>query len=201
MCPLAHRTTRKPGHLPRNLLTEYSTFFGAALEGGFAESISNALMLPDDDLRVFEHFIQLQCLSNRIDCPNSTVWCCVRDQIRTWILADKIGCPILQNAVTVHLIEDLHGGLINEVNLKMMYDESAPGSKLRQLAVDQILYDAKCGQLEDREQLYVDLAGIIQEFAKDITKTCLRMVSGDFKDPTTQREKYLGDLTFEIDAS
>ena len=106
-----------------------------------------------------------------------------------------------KNAVMVHLIEDLHGGLINEVNLKMMYDESAPGSKLRQLAVDQILYDAKCGQLEDCEQPYIDLADIMEEFAKDITKVCLRMVGRDFKDPAMQREKYLGDPTFEIDAS
>ena len=120
----------------------------------------------------------------------------VRDQIRTWILANKLGYPILQDAVMVHLIGDLHG------NLKMMYDESAPGSKFRQLAVDQILYDAKCGQLEDREQPYVvDLADTMEEFAKDITKACLRTVSGYFKYPAMQREKYLGDPKFKIDAS
>lgn len=44
--------------IPKALLTQRSTFFKAALEGGFKEAIEQQVKLPEADEEIFEIYVQ-----------------------------------------------------------------------------------------------------------------------------------------------
>ena len=162
-------------HLPKALLIHESSFFAAALSGPFAEAKLNSVTMPDDDPDVFELWIQWLLVAD-IACEFDVLW------VKAWILGDKLGCLEFQNLVMIRLL-DSHSpfqkaGLIEPSTLRVAYEGSAPGSKLRKWAIDLVLFETSYNKKGDPSALqrnidWVSQTKDIEGFSQDYMEACV----------------------------
>ena len=158
--------SQKTWHVPKRLLTTNSTFFAAALDGGFAEQNSKTVTLPEvlsEDFEKWVHWLYLGGLhtwwDDKLSLPEP------KGLVRLWNLGDMLGCPMFRDAALAILVRHMsvhdknyHGpvrsmsdystkkpGIYPEL-LAFIWDACAPRSKLRQFAVDQCVIDVRMGR-------------------------------------------------------
>lgn len=176
-------------HLPKNLLTNVSPFFAAALTGSFAEAFSNSITLPEDDPGAFEVFIHWLYVGI-YDSDDVVVWA-PKSSTNAWVLGDKLGCPVFQDLAMDRLIDHHKNVKILAETLRLAYPKSTPGSKLRQYALDQFRWDMKwkC-PLENVEEQISIIQGI-EDIGLDFVRSHMTITPTAFKDPSERKNCYL----------
>jgi len=96
--------------LPEEALCDRVQFFKSTFQGGFREGDEKVLELPEDDPIAFGYILDyiLQGWAraeaiNKLGDPEvvSMAWC------RTWVLADKLGCPNISKQVEIAYLRHL----------------------------------------------------------------------------------------------
>ena len=126
--------------LHKGLLCNASTYFKAALEGGFKEASEKKISLPEDDPDMFKRFQLWLYTGSVVESPteaSTTVdWQCL---FNLYIFGDARGVAHLQNATMDALIDKSHAeNLIPTMQYKYVYENTADNSLLRRLLVDWI---------------------------------------------------------------
>lgn len=81
--------------------------------------------------------------------------------------------------------------------VRVAYERSAPGSKLREFILDLVRYDARRYVLGNFMDNWVNLARHCVDFGEDLVRATLFENTDVVKDPYEQRSKYLEVLTVE----
>lgn len=139
----------------RSLLCHYSSYFQAAFrEGsrGFREAESGVVVLPDEDVGVFQavydwlhtHHLPYDDHETKVAIPSMQD---AQDKLyflaRVWIFGDMRGMPQLQDAVTNQMIclwTSWNAGVPGSEFASCVYDRTSAKSKLRKLLVDMTVY-------------------------------------------------------------
>jgi len=127
----------------KNLLCNAAPYFKAALDGGFAESKSQVLELPEDDEEVFERFV-LWLYTNKLLEENQTMedvsW---EILLGLYIFGEARGISGLQNEVIDTFIDKQEvADLIPTNRAPRIYENTPTDSPLRRLLVDWTAYQA-----------------------------------------------------------
>ena len=175
-------------HLPERLLKSKSTFFTAALEGGFAEGLSKNITLPEENPGIFKYFVGwLYTGSDPIAK--------LQDQdfvVPLWFLGDLLGCPLMQDDAMCALLA-WDSAFIDEDILKQIYESSAQGSKIRRFVIDRCLYDIRRIWPERHEEgcPYLQFVKHNEDFAQQLAEATLLLGDGEAKDPFYEQGPYL----------
>ncbi len=183
--PIAIRVSveanQKTWHLPKKLLTTNSTFFAAALDGGFAEQDSKTVTLPEVVSEDFEVWIQWLYLGDlhhkegyKMDLDD------YKELVRVWNLGDMLGCPMFQDAaltiIALQMGDDsiaFHG--IPPELLAFIWDACVPCSQLRKFAIDQCIVDFRMGHHNDESiEAYIQFAEDNEDFARAYVAASMR---------------------------
>ena len=180
----------KVWHLPGKLLKSNSTFFTAALEGGFAEGTSQSITLTEEDPNIFQWFVVWLYVG--FD-PVLKIETELDFFVPLWLLGDRLGCPLMQDDAMCDLITYHHKWYIDEVNLKQIYEGSTRGSKLRRFAVDQCLHDVRkcCAQGYKDGWSYPRFAEDNEDFAQELAQATISLGDGDPTNPLHDKSSYL----------
>ena len=121
----------------KGILCRSSSYFKAALEGGFKESKDQVLRLPDDDPVVFSHF-QLWLYTGNIiashESPKDITW---KVLISLYLFGDVRGIPRLQNeAIDLFIDKNVAMSQVPGDQLNLIYENTLDSSPLRKLIVD-----------------------------------------------------------------
>ncbi len=148
----------------KSLLAHHSPFFAAAFNGNFAESATNTVSLVEDHPDAFQLFVQwlysgeIACdLDDEDDLPN--VLCLA------WALGDKLQCPVFQDRAMVQLLAYFKYKWITVDTMRLIYNISPSGSKLRSFAADDVFYDLTINRYPE-----IGADGImgVEEFNRDL---------------------------------
>lgn len=141
-------------HIHRGLLTFYSGYFKAALNGRFVEAQSGVIKLDTEEPAVFEEFVKWlythKPRTEKITYEN-------RKQhylsiVKLWIFADRRDVPLLMNEMIDSFQHDVVRvwAMPRDV-LKEVYENTIEGSTLRRMIVD--MYKSISGPMR---QEYLD---------------------------------------------
>ena len=186
-------------HLPKKLLTNNSTFFAAALDGGFAEQHSKTVTLPEvatDDFKAWIRWLYLgELLPKAFGPPDLES---EKELVRLWSLGDMLGCPMFQDASLAALVLDMnmdaHG--MRPEFLSFIWETCAHGSKLREFVVDQFTNDVRMGRFEgdpESQEAYTQFAEDNEDFAREYIAASIRNGGREWS-PQTLRETYAPSL-------
>ena len=178
---------KKVWHLPEKLLKSKSTFFTAALEGGFAEGLSKTVTLPEEDPNLFENYVEWLYVGF-----NKTAELDVNMLIDQWTMGDRLGCPLVQDDAMCKLIKYYQGWHFDLETLEKVYEVSAAGSKIRQFVIDQCLYDIRyvCPKMEE-PCTYLRFLEKNEDFAQHFGKASMLLGNDKPKDPSRDQNPYL----------
>ncbi|KAK0515174.1 hypothetical protein JMJ35_002553 [Cladonia borealis] len=179
---------KKIWHLPETLLKSKSEFFTKALEGGFTEGISKIITLPEENPDIFKYFVEwLYIGDDQLVVPDSDTFVCL------WTLGDRLVCPLLQDGMMCDLIACHSDYYMGEGTLKQIYDGSTRGSKLRQFAVDQCLFDVRKRYAQGNEKLwsYSRFVKDNEDFAQQLAEATILLGDGNPRDPLHDKSPYL----------
>ena len=179
---------KKVWHLPEKLLKSKSIFFTKALEGGFAEGVSKHITLPEEDPGIFEWFVVwLYVGCDRIEDMEPDVL------VPLWLLGDRLVCPLMQDDAMCNLIEYHSEDAIDKDTMKQIYEGSTPGSKLRQFAVEQCLFDVRnfCGTRYGDAWSYPRFAKDNEDFAQQLGEATILLGKENPRNPLHEKGPYL----------
>lgn len=170
----------KTWHLPKELLTNSSPFFAAALDGSFAEATSKVVQLPEDNTDAFALFIRWlyvgeiaaieRSASHDHDQDHLCIAATFQTLLQAWMLGDKLGCPIFKDLAMLDLMKFLDLGVMNTNTVRSVYERSTPGSNLRKFFLDQGRHDAWADRLGDGADEWINLARDCVDFGEDSIK-------------------------------
>ena len=157
-------------YLPKKLLTNVSSFFTAALKGGFSEAKTNSITLPDDDPKAFELFVQWLFCGSDI-----AIWCNdPHTATLAWILGDKICCPGFQNFSMLSLVKCHEVAIITPESVRLAYQKAPAGSKLRQYAIRAFFFACTSSHITFEERgLYLSVVKEVEDVGPDYVETCM----------------------------
>ena len=130
--------------------------------------------MPDDDPDVFQVWIQWLFVAE-ISCESDLFL------VKAWILGDKLGYLEFQNRVMTKLL-DTHSPyniapMAKPWTVRVAYERSAPGSKLRKWAIDFFLYvtsfNKSARSSQPRNIDWVSQTKDIEGFSQDYMETCV----------------------------
>ena len=205
----------KTWHLPKNLLVNASPFFAAALNGSFAEATSKVVNLPKDNTDAFTLFIRWLFVGNisgellnyedeitgdeilgtydaGSDFPLRMTIILV--YLQACILGDKLGCSEFQDLAMLELIDNHSNRFLMPETIRVIYEQSGLGSKLRRFAIDMFRYELQAEVLPDTAT-FVSTSKIAEEFGLDFLKACLKEGCGVALKPQDHRGLYMEVLT------
>lgn len=143
----------------KGLLCNSAAYFKAAFEGGFKESQSQVLELPEDDPVMFSHF-ELWLYSGNILESHETVkdisWKVLTD---LYFFREAREIPSLQNeAIDICICKNIASRVTPTLQIKRVYENTPENSPLRRLFVDWMTYQSDPTESEwfgdDREDRY-----------------------------------------------
>ena len=179
---------KKVWHLPEKLLKSKSTFFTAALQGGFAEGVSKSVTLPEEDPELFDNFVEWLFVgfNQNAEWDGDTL-------VFQWTLGDRLGCPLMQDDVMCKLIKYNEAFHIEADTLEKVYELSAPESRIRRFVIDQCLFDIRhiCPKLPDVECAYLQFLSRNEDFAKQLGEATIHLGNERPKDPSRDPNPYL----------
>lgn len=123
----------KTWRLPAKLITSRSSFFAAALRGGWAEASSKSVDLPEEDPRDFGYWVMWLYtgkLSLEYMFPSSYHESHA-PYIAAWILGEKLGCHEFQDTAMLYFMRKLTEEEFFGCCAREAYEGSVTGSKLR----------------------------------------------------------------------
>jgi len=128
---------KKSFSIHKNLLCNAAPYFKAALDGGFAESKSQVLELPEDDVKVFERFI-LWLYTSELLQENETIKDVSWDVlVELYIFGEARGISGFQNEVVDTFIDKQEvTSFITTDRAPRIYENTPTDSPLRRLLVD-----------------------------------------------------------------
>lgn len=123
--------------LHKGLLCAFSSYFKAALEGGFKEAEEQVIRLPEDDVKVFERF-QLWIYTGTFIEAGETEKDMDDDLIiGLYLSAEARGIPQLQNLAIDCYINNFDAlGEVQTRVFRRIYENTLPSSPLRRLITD-----------------------------------------------------------------
>jgi hypothetical protein len=164
--------------LPEEALCDRVQFFKSTFQGGFREGDEKVLELPEDDPIAFgfilDHILQGwagENAINKLGDPEavSMAWC------RTWVLADKLGCPNISKRVEIayssHLSHlSLDEKIIPPAAAQYLYENTSEPCELRETLVRVAVntyqaFDCCC---EDRVTQWLESAASHPKYLSDI---------------------------------
>lgn len=172
----------------KDLLTHQSPFFAAALSGCFKESTTNTVELIEDDPGAFTLFVQwLYTGEYDIKFDNTPSIACL-----AWALGDKLQCPTFQDYAMCRLIAYYEEHILNEDAMRLIYNVSPPGSRLRMFAVDTICWD----RMENKKLQQIGAAGVmsVEDSNRDLLERLLEY-GNKVEDPGYHRSRYMDQGT------
>ncbi|KAL8864393.1 MAG: hypothetical protein Q9198_009892 [Flavoplaca austrocitrina] len=180
----------------KGLLTHHSPFFAAALNGFFKESTSNVVELIEDSPEAFNLFVYWLYTGDLTPGKlTSDVKRFARIACLAWALGDKLQCPVFQDRAMLQLLAFHKHAWLMEDAIRLIYNVSPSGSKLRSFAADIVCYH----QLGD-QRLGIGVDGImaVEDLTRDVLEKLVkfdRMEGGE--DPCDEGSSYLKVLAFE----
>ncbi|KAL8753350.1 MAG: hypothetical protein Q9199_005102 [Rusavskia elegans] len=149
----------------KGLLIYHSPFFAAALNGSFRESTTNTVELIEDDPGAFTDFV-LWLYTGKLETEFDGLF---GNACFAWALGDKLQCPAFQDRAMCHLIVQYKSDFFDEDTMRLIYNVSPPGSKLRSFAVDQVCLDRSVGSQTIGAAAVVS----VEDFNKDLLERLL----------------------------
>jgi len=153
--------------LHKKLLCYYSTFFDAAFNGAFQESISGELKLPEEEARVFDVFVHWLYRGSLPLCWYGMSCATPSDCVSVYAMGEKWFIPRLQNDVCDRVrFWFVADELPSSQFFNLLYEATSPGCKLRQFFVKLFIYialrkikpDVVNSILEQNGDLAIDVA-------------------------------------------
>lgn len=153
--------------LHKKLLCYYSTFFDAAFNGAFQESMSSQLKLPEEEAGVFDIFVHWLYRGSLPTCWPGMSVATPSDCFSIYAMGEKWFIPRLQdevcNRVRIWFDDD---ELPSSSFFNLLYEATSPGCKLRQFFVKRLIYcalrkkepDIINSILEQNGELAIDVA-------------------------------------------
>ncbi|KAI4254860.1 MAG: hypothetical protein L6R42_007013 [Xanthoria sp. 1 TBL-2021] len=172
----------------RGLLIYHSPFFAAALNGSFMESKTNTVELIEDDPGAFTHFV-LWLYTGKFETELDGLF---GNTCLAWALGDKLQCPTCQDRAMCHLLVQYKKGYFDEDTMRLIYNVSPPGSKLRSFAVDQVCWDRSI----DEQTIGAAAVVSVEDFDKDLLERLLPY-DNEAEDPHLQGSRYMKVLDYE----
>ena len=166
--------------MPKKLLTNNSTFFAAALDGGFAEQHSKTVILPEvlaDDFEAWIRWLYLGKISSIELGLRAQDY--QKELVRLWSLGDMLGCPIFQDVSWGFLASDMNN-LDDGMRLELLafaWESCAHGSKLRKFFADQFTYDVRTCRFKgdsESQEAHAKFAEDNEDFAREYTAASIR---------------------------
>lgn len=118
----------------KGLLCAYSSYFKAALQGGFKEADEQTITLPEDDAKVFEHFqlwIYTGAFMEAQETKKEEKWDII---ISLYLFAEARGIPELQNlAIDTYMYNVAALKQVPTRKFRQIYDNTMASSPLRRL--------------------------------------------------------------------
>lgn len=179
--------------LPKNLLVHISPFFAAALNGSFAEASSKTITLPEDDPAAFEMFVQWMYVGKT--GRNSTEDIAIH--VESWILGDKLGCPVFQDRAMLKLLHLHSANLIQPKTLQLAYEGSAAGSKLRKWALQHFIYNVQYENFVENLENWAAVAKAIADFGSDYVAASAATFKNLWFNPIENGQLYLEILAYK----
>ena len=175
-------------YLPKKLLTEHSSFFAAALDGAFSEAESNSIALHDDDPEVFKFFVQWLYCGHDAGIVKLQP---VRD-VESWIFGDKIRCPGFLNFAMSRLLQYHKDYWMNPNTLRLIYEKSIVGSKLRKFVLEQIRFNCLDEEWPRKgNEDWLSLIMEIPDFGPDFTRLYFTNPADRHLDPADFTASYM----------
>jgi hypothetical protein len=180
-------TNTKTFHVHRVLISWYSGYFKAALNGGFAEARSGVIKLEIEEPAVFESFVKwLYTQKARRDAITSANYDeYFQSIVKLWIFADRREVPLLMN----EMIDFLHQSMVAVWVLPgrpitEIYDNNTEGSTLRRMVVD--MYASIAG-----DRLTKNMSERSEDFTKPFLIDWVKvMIANNVRKPRMLREDY-----------
>jgi hypothetical protein len=129
-------TPETPFDVHLELLCDSSPYFNRLFNDRFARVPPATVRLPDYDPGTFTEFLNWvyrgTIFQNQLHPP-------LIELFRLWVLADKFEVPELQNLVVTHCKKKLDyqkNGVVATNTINYVYNNTVPGSPLRQMTVD-----------------------------------------------------------------
>ena len=189
---------QKTWYLPKSVLTHCSPFFDAALNGNFVEASSKAVDLPEDDPIAFEMWATWLSSGK---CKDSFEYqSCNYAYVRAWILADKLACPAFKDHVMSQCLDWFDSDVLWLGMIKVAYEVSSPGSKLRRLFVDWFVWDKLNGDLTEDADGIIKFLRELPEFSEDVVRREVKAGRGIIQSPLEKQDQYYENPGFKPDA-
>ncbi|KAL8809910.1 MAG: hypothetical protein Q9200_003011 [Gallowayella weberi] len=197
----------------KKLLIYHSPYFAAALGGSFSEATTDSIDLNEDDARAFELFVQWLYTgkasmtwgekSEEYELNSKVIGQEIPDFASVvWALGDKLACPAFQDHAMILIVGRFQHELLDKGIVRLFYQVSSSGSRLRKLAVDQFLWDVGSDEFDSKDWDYPDgdvLPDIdIPDFTEDVAK---RLIENrcNRQDPSEMGSRYLQVLNYNYE--
>lgn len=199
--------------MPKELITKSSPFFAAALNGNFREANSKVVNLPEDDIDAFALFVRWlyvgeingQLFGSKDQHPILGVCSGKKDAkasldastklyLQACILGDKLGCPVFHDLAMIEVLRCHHAEGITPETMRVVFENSAAGSKLRQFAIDELRLDISQSLCHNAAS-YVSVAENVEGLGLEFLKACLETGGQEPINPRMHRRRYMQVLT------
>ncbi|KAM0716544.1 hypothetical protein Q7P37_007989 [Cladosporium fusiforme] len=121
-------------YVHKGLLSFYSGYFRAGLNGSWTESGTGHFKLEDEEVDVFERFV-LWLYARKIE--DNTLKSSSNVIIRLWLFADRRDIPLLMNEMINRLKRNIvETWSLPTHSLDLVYENTLPGSLLRRMIID-----------------------------------------------------------------
>ncbi|KAK5136592.1 hypothetical protein LTR08_002606 [Meristemomyces frigidus] len=152
----------KPYLVPQSLLETRSKYFAKALQqDAFREGHEGCLKFPNDDSDAWEVLLFWMIKNTLPDTQDNA-----HTMILCWVLGDKYAMPVFQDHAMLELLRTNSTQELGFEALKLALSMSAPGSKLRKLVAEELVYLANDRAVVDWGSLetMIDGMGILGDY-------------------------------------
>ncbi|KAK6392872.1 hypothetical protein LTR65_002954 [Meristemomyces frigidus] len=132
---------RAPFLVQQTILADCSEYFVKALRpNSFSEGVTSILRVPDDSLDVWQVFLYWLF---RVEIPTASMTACETTLeyhellVRCWVHGDKYGVAGFQDQIMVGILQFLESSASSLRVVKLAFDNTAPGSRLRTLMAEE----------------------------------------------------------------
>ena len=201
----------KTWHLPKKLLVNASPFFAAALNGSFAEATSKVINLPEDNTDAFALFTRWlfvgkisgdlfnykdrltgdEILGTYDAGTDDLLYATISVYLQACILGDRLYCSEFQDLAMLELIDNHHFEYLAAETIRVIYEQSGLGSKLRRFAIDTFRLELQDGDVLNDTITFVSASKIADDFALDFLKSCVEGACGQAIRPDKQKGRYM----------
>ena len=174
-------------YVHRDLISFYSGYFKAALNGGFAEAKTGVIELKSEEPPVFEGFINWlytqKARKDKITKGNSREY--LLSIAKLWIFADRREIPLLMNEMVDCLQQSVVAAWVfPESTITEIYNNTTEGSGLRRMVV--FTYASLAGAKHAARMKY-DSDVYVHNFVIDLVKS---LIGDGLRKPFLSKEQY-----------